>query len=69
MSSVVTGKETMAEKAKLHIGDSEIDLDVVVGTEQEKGINLGKLRQQTGFITLDEGYVNTGSQRNHLFEW
>ena len=66
MSSVVTGKETMAEKAKLHIGDSEIDLDVVVGTEQEKGINLGKLRQQTGFITLDEGYVNTGSTRSEI---
>lgn len=66
MSSVVAGKQTMAEQAKLQIGDTEIDLDVVVGTEEERGINLGKLRQQTGYITLDEGYVNTGSTRSEI---
>ena len=66
VSSVVSGKQTMAEQAKLQIGDTEIDLDVVVGTEDECGINLGKLRQQTGYITLDEGYVNTGSTRSEI---
>jgi len=64
--AVVAGKQTMAEQAKLQIGDTEIDLDVVVGTEEERGINLGKLRQQTGYITLDEGYVNTGSTRSEI---
>ena len=48
MSSVVTGKETMAEKAKLHIGDSEIDLDVVVGTEQERVLTLGNSVNKQG---------------------
>lgn len=66
MSSVVAGKQTMAEQAKLQVGDTEIELDVVVGTEDERGINLGKLRQQTGYITLDEGYVNTGSTRSEI---
>ncbi len=66
MSSVVTGKESMPETAKLKIEDREIDLRVVVGTEQEKAIDLGKLRNETGYITLDEGYVNTGSTRSAI---
>ncbi len=56
----------MAETAKLKVGDNEIELDVVVGTEQERGIDLGKLRSHTGYITLDEGYVNTGSTRSEI---
>lgn len=56
----------MAGTAKLTIEDQEIELPLVVGSEQEKGVNLGKLRQQTGYITLDEGYVNTGSTRSGI---
>lgn len=56
----------MADTAKLVIEDHEIDLDIVVGSENEKGINLGKLRRDTGYITLDEGYVNTGSTRSGI---
>ncbi|NBW87243.1 MAG: citrate (Si)-synthase, partial [Planctomycetia bacterium] len=37
------------------------DLPVIVGTEGERAIDIAKLRSQTGLITLDEGYVNTGS--------
>ena len=66
MSSVATGKDSMAESAKITIDGQEIDLPVVVGTEQEKGIDLGKLRRDTGYITLDEGYVNTGSTRSEI---
>ena len=66
MSSVVTGKKPMAETAKLTIDDREIDLEIVVGTEQERGIDLGPLRRETGYITLDEGYVNTGSTRSEI---
>jgi citrate synthase len=51
----------MANVAKLKIDDHELDLPVIVGTEQEKAIDISKLRGETGFITLDEGYVNTGS--------
>lgn len=66
MSSVASGNESMADTAKLVIEDHEIDLDIVVGSENEKGINLGKLRRDTGYITLDEGYVNTGSTRSGI---
>ncbi|MBC8350851.1 MAG: citrate synthase [Planctomycetes bacterium] len=51
----------MADVAKLKLGDRELDLPIVVGTEQEKAIDISKLRGDAGFITLDEGYVNTGS--------
>ena len=34
---------------------------MVVGTEGEKGIDISKLRHETGLITLDTGYGNTGS--------
>jgi citrate synthase len=51
----------MAETAQLRIGDKTIELPIVVGTEGERGIDISKLRKETGVITLDPGYVNTGS--------
>jgi citrate synthase len=40
---------------------TEILLPVVTGTEGEKAIDISSLRAETGFITLDPGYANTGS--------
>jgi citrate synthase len=54
-----TGKA--AETVKIDLGNGPIDLSVVVGTEQEKGIDVTRLREKTGYITLDPGYVNTGA--------
>lgn len=51
----------MSGVAKLKIDEKEIDIPLVVGTENEHGLDISKLRGQTGYITLDEGYVNTGS--------
>ena len=48
-------------KAKLIINQKEIELDVIEGTRNEKAINIEKLRSQTGYITMDPGYANTGS--------
>ncbi|MFO0915994.1 MAG: citrate synthase [Pirellulales bacterium] len=47
--------------AKIKYGEREIEIPVVVGTEQERALNIGRLLNETGLITLDEGYVNTGS--------
>jgi citrate synthase len=47
--------------AKLVLDDKEFDFPLVVGTEGEVGIDISKLRERTGAITLDEGYGNTGS--------
>jgi citrate synthase len=51
----------MSEVAKLQIGDQQVDLPVVVGSENEHAVDISKLRGQTGYVTLDEGYANTGS--------
>jgi len=51
----------MAEVAKLKVGRIELDLPIIVGTEDEKAIDISSLRAETGCITLDEGFVNTGS--------
>jgi citrate synthase len=48
--------------AKLNAPDGkEVDLPVIEGTEKERGLDISKLLASTGLVTLDEGYVNTGS--------
>ena len=51
----------MKETAKLLIGDDSYNLPIIRGTEGEKAIDITKLRSETGFITLDPGFGNTGS--------
>ena len=51
----------MSEQAKLEIGGKVYQLPIVVGTEDEHAVDISKLRQESGYITLDDGYSNTGS--------
>src|SRR5713101_7078853 len=51
----------MSEQAKLELGGKVYQLPIVVGTEGERAIDISKLRDDSGYITLDEGYPNTGS--------
>ncbi len=51
----------MSETAELRLGDKTIQLPVIVGSEGERAIDISKLRAQTGYITLDPGYANSGS--------
>jgi len=50
-----------AGTARLDIGGRTTDMPLIVGTEGETAIDIAKLRSATGAITLDEGFVNTGS--------
>ena len=54
-------KKTNIKKAKLIIDDYSIDLPIFEGSENEKAIDITSLRKQTGYITLDPGYGNTGA--------
>src|SRR5262249_15483283 len=47
--------------AKLLYNDHQLDLPVITGTEREIALDISKLRGSMGLITLDDGYVNTGS--------
>jgi citrate synthase len=51
----------MTEVAKLKLGAQEFELPTLVGTENELAVDISKLRAQTNYITLDDGYGNTGS--------
>ncbi len=51
----------MAQEARLILDGKEFSLPCVVGSEGEHAVDISKLRAQTGYITLDEGYGNTGS--------
>lgn len=56
-----TSPFTMSETAKLSIQGKEIELPILVGTENEVAIDISDLRAKTGAITLDIGYKNTGA--------
>jgi citrate synthase len=51
----------MEKKAKLIIDGKSIELPIIMGTEGETAIDISGLRQETGLITYDPGFVNTGS--------
>lgn len=51
----------MSEKAILKVRDKEIELPIVEGTEHEVAVDISKLRGQSGVITIDPGYKNTGA--------
>ena len=56
----------MGKTAELKLDDRTVSLPVVVGTENEHAIDISKLRDQTGYITLDDGYGNTGSCKSAI---
>jgi citrate synthase len=54
------------KSAKLILDGKEYELPVVVGTENEIGIDITQLRSKSGAITLDNGYANTGSCQSSI---
>lgn len=56
----------MAQSATLKIGDKELTLPVLTGSEGENAVDIRKLRADTGFITYDDGFGNTGSCQSEI---
>ena len=56
----------MSEIAKISVGGNTYELPVVEGSENEKAIDISKLRAQTGYITIDTGFKNTGSTTSSI---
>ena len=56
----------MENTAKLIFEGKEYEFPIVVGTENEKAINIEKLRALTGLVTLDSGYKNTGACKSAI---
>ncbi len=56
----------MARVATLTIDDKKIDLPIIVGTEEEMGLDIAKLRAETGYITFDPALGNTGACKSAI---
>jgi citrate synthase len=61
-----TSRHKMSETARIILGDQEFEFPVITGSENEKAIDISKLRATTGHITLDPGYKNTGSTKSGI---
>ena len=51
----------MSKTAILEVDSEKFELPIVEGSENEIGIDISKLRDLSGMITLDPGYKNSGS--------
>ncbi len=56
----------MSDKATINLDGTSYELPVIVGTENEKAIDISKLRDQSGYITLDPGFKNTGATKSAI---
>ncbi|MFM7667786.1 MAG: citrate/2-methylcitrate synthase, partial [Bacteroidota bacterium] len=56
----------MGETAKIELEGKIYELPVIVGSENEKAIDISKLRDLTGYVTLDTGYKNTGATKSAI---
>src|SRR5664279_2056826 len=57
---------SMSNVAELKLDGKTLQLPIVVGTEGEKAIDIRQLRAQTGYVTLDQGYMNTGAVTSNI---
>ena len=56
----------MSQTCRIELDGKNYEFPVVQGTENERGIDISTLRDRTGYITLDDGYGNTGSCKSSI---
>ncbi|MEY5069210.1 MAG: hypothetical protein RLZ47_1072 [Bacteroidota bacterium] len=56
----------MSSTATITYGEQSVQLPVITGTENESAIDIAKLRDITGLITLDSGFKNTGATKSAI---
>ena len=56
----------MSDSAKIILDGKEYELPIIRGTENERAIDISKLLDLTGHITLDIGYKNTGATKSAI---
>jgi citrate synthase len=56
----------MEETAKLVVGGKTFELPIVTGSEGERAIDMSRLREKTGLVTLDPGFVNTANCESRI---
>lgn len=56
----------MSEVARIELDGKVYELPIVCGSENEKAIDISKLRELSGYVTLDKGYKNTGATMSSI---
>ncbi len=56
----------MSETASFTLNGKTLEFPVITGTENEKAIDISKLRDQSGYITIDPGFKNTGAAKSAI---
>jgi citrate synthase len=56
----------MSEIAEIILDGKKFEFPVITGTEGEKALDISKLRDETGYVTLDTGYKNTGATKSAI---
>jgi citrate synthase len=56
----------VTEKATIQLGDTKLELPALVGTEDERAIDIAQLRAKTGYVTLDPAFMNTASTKSAI---
>ena len=56
----------MSEKAEIKAGTAVLEAPIVIGSEDERAIDIAQLRAKTGFVTLDPAFMNTASTKSAI---
>jgi len=56
----------VTDKATIELGDTKLDVPAIVGTENERAIDVAQLRAKTGYVTLDPAFMNTASCKSAI---
>jgi citrate synthase len=54
----------VSEKVEIKLKDSTFEAPIVIGSEQERAIDIGALRAKTGLVTIDPAFMNTASTKS-----
>lgn len=66
MSNTSSKENQSLPAARLTLEDKSYEFPTIIGTENEKAIDISALLKNTGYVTLDEGYVNTGATTSDI---
>ena len=56
----------MSNTAEITLDGKTFSFPIITGTEGEKAIDISKLRDETGYVTLDSGFKNTGAIKSAI---
>ncbi len=56
----------MTEKVEIKLKDASFEAPILLGSENERAIDIGSLRAKTGLVTIDPAFMNTASTKSAI---